>query len=144
MSGKITWFYDSPEKEQSCLPVCMYFFSLITSYYILCYDMQSGNRGRSREDVSDHFFISTVLFIWKFTVDRKYSYADFTDGETEAQTNYHELTSYLSHKWPTNTAPLQSINPVFLLAFSPDAGAYIKSEMWKDFWSKKPCHFHEM
>lgn len=46
MSGKITGFYDSTEKEQSCLPVCMYLFSLITSYYILDYGMQSGNRGR--------------------------------------------------------------------------------------------------
>lgn len=44
--GKIRGFYDSPEKEQSCLSVCMYFFSLVTSYYILDCGMQSGNRGR--------------------------------------------------------------------------------------------------
>lgn len=56
-----------------------------------------------------------VLFIWKFTKDRKYSHTNFTNGETEAQTIYNELTSYLARKWPGNAAPLleyQSIVPI--------------------------------
>lgn len=106
MSGKVTGFYGSPENEQNwlCLHVFLFLNLLLLHSGLVC--KLVVEEGRSREDISYCFFINMVLFIWKFTEDRKCFHTDFMDGETEAQTSYYELTSYLAHKWPSNATPL--------------------------------------